>query len=112
MARDEATSYAAYQVLSQRYSLAGDSSISQDYFDTVMANLGYDRNITTTVGDSPAAVGNRTAQTILNTTINDGSNEANPYMDNTGYFPINGPMIVNHPSVTGPFETNLTNASH
>ena len=101
-ARDEAISYAAYRVLSQRYSLAVDPVTSQGYFDTVMGNLGYDANVTTTVGNSPAAIGNRIAQTILNGTINDGSNEANGYVDNTGYSTTNAPMIVDHPSVTGP----------
>ena len=101
-ARNEAISYAAYRVLSHRYSLAVDPITSQGNFDGLMGNLGYDTNITTTVGDTPAAIGNRIAQTILSATLNDGSNEANSYVDNTGYTPTNAPMIVDHPSVTGP----------
>lgn len=101
-ARNEAISYAAHRVLSQRYSLAVDPVTSQGYFDGLMGNLGYDTNITTTVGETPAAIGNRIAQTVLSATLNDGSNEANGYVDNTGYVPTNAPMIVDHPSVTGP----------
>lgn len=100
-ARNEAISYASYRILSQRYSLAADPVTSQGYFDTVMDNLGYDKNYTGTTGDSPAAIGNRIAEKILSSTLNDGSNEANGYVDNTGYQPSNPPMLVDYPSVTG-----------
>ena len=101
-ARNEAISYAAYRILSDRYQLAVDPEASQARFDAVMDSLGYDRSITTTVGDSPAAFGNRVANSILSRTIDDGSNEANAYVDNTGYVPVNEAMVVDHPSVTGP----------
>ena len=101
-ARDEAISYAAYRILSQRYSLAVDPVGSQALFDNLMTNLGYDKNITTTVGNSPAAIGNRIAAKILAKTLHDGSNEANSYVDNTGYVPSNTPMIVDQPFVTPP----------
>ncbi len=110
-AREEAMSYAAYRVLSQRYSLAVDPIASQNSFDALMSQLGYDANVTTTIGDSPAAIGNRIAATILSATIDDGSNEANGYLDNTGYFPVNFPMTVDHPSVTGAFGPDLADAS-
>ncbi len=110
-ARNEAISYAAYRVLSQRYALANDPVTSQGLFDGVMTNLGYDINITTTTGDFPAAIGNRIAQTILNKTLDDGSNESNSYVDNSGYSPVNIPMIVDHPSVTGPFRPALEDAN-
>ena len=98
-ARDEAISYAAYRVLSARYQLAVDPEASQAIFDAVMDELGYDPNITTTVGDSPAAIGNRIAELILNETFDDGSNEVGNYEDPTGYKPINEPMIVDYPDV-------------
>ena len=104
-ARNEAISYAAYRVLSQRYSVATGSVnpvISQGYFDTLMGSLNYDTNITTTMGNTPAAIGNRIAQTILSATLYDGSNEANGYVDTTNYAPSNAPMIVDYPGVTGP----------
>lgn len=110
-ARNEAISYAAYRVLSQRYALANDPITSQVLFDEVMTNLGYDKNVTSTVGNTPAAIGNRIAQSILDASFNDGSNEANGYIDNTGYSPVNIPMIVDHPSVTGPFRPLLADAN-
>ena len=98
-ARNEAISYAAYRVLSARYQLAVDPEGSQAIFDKVMTNLGYDPKITTTIGDSPAAIGNRIAELILLENLNDGSNEANNYEDPTGYLPFNEPMIVDYPDV-------------
>ncbi len=111
-ARDEAISYAAYRVLSERYTHAVDPVASQTLFDNLMTTLGYDKNITTTIGNTPAAIGNRIAQQILAASLNDGSNEANNYVDNTGYSPTNTPMIVDHPSITGPSGTPLANPNH
>ena len=101
-ARDEAISYAAYRILSHRYDLAVDPFASQELFDDAMTTLGYDKNFTSTVGNSPAAIGNRIAQQIINQTVNDGSNEDNFYVDNTGYVPVNDPMVVDFPSVVTP----------
>lgn len=106
-ARNEAISYAAYRVLSERYTHSVNPTASQAIFDDLMDNLGYNRNITTTVGSSPAAVGNRIAAQLLAGTINDGGNEANGYVDNTGYVPLNTPMTVDYPSVTGKDGTPL-----
>lgn len=106
-ARNEAISYAAYRVLSQRYSLANDPVSSQALFDSVMDNLGYDKNNTSTVGNTPAAIGNRIAAKVLGDTLNDGSNEANNYVDNTGYVPANTPMTVDYPAVVPPFSPAL-----
>jgi len=108
-ARDEAISYAAYRVLSQRYTHANNPVASQVIFDNVMSNLSYDPNNTTIVGDTPAAIGNRIANQILTSQLSDGSNEANGYVDNTGYSPTNVPMLVDHPSLTGPQAEVLAN---
>ncbi len=104
-ARRAAISYAAYRVLSQRYTHAVDPAASQRIFDDLMDSLGYDTNVTTTVGNTPAAIGNRIAQTILDShrgVNDDGANEDNGYVDNTGYVPVNDPMIVDYPGVVGP----------
>ncbi|MDC0936935.1 vanadium-dependent haloperoxidase [Pirellulales bacterium] len=98
-AREEALSYAAYRVLSERYAQAVHPVASQSLFDGVMTNLGYDKNVTAAVGNSPAAIGNRIADQILTSQLNDGSNEANRYADNTGYLAANNPMIVDFPAV-------------
>ena len=101
-ARDEAISYAAYRVLSERYTHAVDPEATQAQFDALMLDLGYDAAVTTTVGDAPAALGNRIAAQILAATIDDGSNEAFGYVDGTGYQPVNPPMTVDYPSVVSP----------
>jgi hypothetical protein len=101
-ARNEAISYAAYRVLTQRYSIANNPVASQAAIDNRMSLLGYDKNITTTVGNSPAAIGNRIAALVLGESLGDGSNEANRYVDTEGYSPINPPMTVDYPSVVSP----------
>ena len=108
-AREEAISYAAYRVLSQRYRLAVDPAASQAIFDGLMGSLGYDPGIVTTVGDSPAAVGNRIAAQVLAATIDDGANEAGGYADDTGYEPLNPPM---HLQFTGLSSTNMPEPNH
>ncbi len=101
-ARDEAISYAAYRVLSKRYQLATDPVASQQIFDGLMNQLGYDKSITSTAGNTPAAIGNRIAAQILAATIDDGANEANAYADNTDYQPVNVPMVVDYPGLVTP----------
>ena len=56
-ARNEAMSYAAYRLLSSRYikAVGGDRSLSE--FADVMDSLCYPLDVTTTDGDSPAALG-------------------------------------------------------
>ena len=108
-ARNEAISYAAYRVLSQRYQHAVDPTRSQAIFDDLMGELGYDPSFDSTIGNSPAAIGNRIANNILTTTLNDGSNEANAYVDPSGYIPMNDPMVVEYPSVVTPDAPPLTN---
>ena len=98
-AREEAISYAAYRILSQRYQLSTFPEISQIMLDNLMNELGFDINVTTTQGDTPAAIGNRIADLILTSQLGDGSNEANSYEDTTGYKAVNSPMIVDFPDV-------------
>lgn len=100
--RDEAISYAAYGVLSQRYALAVDPTASQNLFDNLMQDLGYDPSFTSMEGNSAAAIGNRIAAQILADSLEDGSNETNSYIDNTGYAPTNVPMVVEYPGLITP----------
>ena len=74
-ARDETISYAAYRVLSHRYAGAIGGKQSLREFDRLMAALCYPVARTTTKGASPAALGNRIAETIIRTTLKDGSLE-------------------------------------
>jgi len=98
-ARAEAISYAAYRVLVQRYKISPNATTSLASFAAHMAALGYDPNVTTTVGDSPAALGNRIGQAVIAYGLADGSNEAENYADPT-YTPVNPPLIVALPGTT------------
>ncbi len=97
--RAEAISYAAYRVLSERYAISPNAATSLASFSARMTRLGYDPSISTTVDDTPAAIGNRIAQTVIAYGLGDGSNEANNYTDPT-YVPVNPPLIVAFPGTT------------
>lgn len=99
-ARNEAISYAAYNVLKHRFQSGPGSAVSEAAFDAQMDALGYDKNFTSTIGNSPAALGNRIAQTIINHGAADGANEQNNYADTSGYFPVNPPMVKDLPGTT------------
>jgi hypothetical protein len=97
-ARDEAISYAAYRVLTSRFirAVGADASLSQ--FADLMDDLCYPIAKTTTIGDSPAAVGNRIAKILLERALGDGANEADGYADPV-YAPVNPPLVVARPGV-------------
>ena len=92
-ARDEAISYAAYRVLEARYidSIGASETIPQ--FDRLMADLCYPIDVTATEGDTPAALGNRIAASILGVGYTDGSNEAEGYVSDD-YEPVNDALTV------------------
>jgi hypothetical protein len=98
-ARNEAISYAAYRVLSSRFikAVGGAESVSQ--FADTMDALCYPLDVTTTDGDSPAALGNRIAAAVLAYGLKDGSNQANGYAA-PAYKPANPPMVVASPGTT------------
>lgn len=93
--REEAMSYAAYRVLVARYLPSPRAEIAVTQLDDLMDALCYDRSIITTEGESPAAFGNRTAETVLAFGLTDGSNEAEGY--EAEYQPVNPPLIVDRP---------------
>jgi hypothetical protein len=92
-ARNEAISYAAFRVLTSRFikAVGGDQSLSE--FDDVMDSLCYPIDVTTTEGDTPAAVGNRIAAAVLAYGKTDGSNEAGGY-SSPNYKTVNPPLVV------------------
>jgi hypothetical protein len=98
-ARSEAASYAAYRVLTARFikAVGADKSLSE--FDDLMDALCLPIATVTTAGDSPAAVGNRIANAVLDRGRTDGSNEPNGYVD-ASYRPVNPPLIVATPGIT------------
>lgn len=94
-ARAEAVSYAAFRVLLQRYSASVNGALTRVALTNRMLALGYAPSVTTTVGDSAAAVGNRVAALVLTNAWFDGANQAANYA--SGYVPINDPLIVKLP---------------
>ena len=91
-ARAETISYAAYRILSARFANSPGAAESLVSFDAKMDELGYDREFTSTAGDSPAALGNRIAQTVLEFGASDNSNEAGGFA-NLHYTPLNPPLV-------------------
>jgi len=91
-AQAETISYAAYRVLTARFTNSPGAAQSLASFDAKMDELGYDRAFTSTVGPSPAALGNRIAATVLDYFSTDNSNEANDY-ENLYYEPVNLPLV-------------------
>lgn len=91
-ARAEAMSYAAYRVLEARYldSIGATETIPE--LDATMELLCHPMDVTTTEGDTPAALGNRIAASVLAAGLEDGSNEANGYA--ADYEPVNPPLVV------------------
>ena len=95
-ARDEAISYAAYGLLVHRFTNSPGAPTSLPRFDQLLQDLGYDPAVTTTVGDSPAALGNRIAAAYIQFGLTDGANEVNDY-ENLFYEPINPPLLPDLP---------------
>lgn len=106
-ARHEAISYAAYRILKARYVPGNGPNIVQIQanFDALFLELGYDKDFVSTVGNSPAAIGNRIAATILAAGLADSANEQANYAPNNGYVTVNPAMpfkipgcVMNNPS--------------
>ena len=98
-ARNETISYAAYRVLSARFINAVGAEKSLSEFSDLMDALCLPISTTGTDGDSPAAVGNRIAKTLLEYAKTDGSNETNGYAA-PDYKPVNPPLVVAKPGIT------------
>ena len=93
--REEAMSYAAYRILVARYLPSPRAEIAVTQLDELMDALCYERDITTTEGDSAAAFGNRIAEEVLAFGATDGSNEAGGYV--AEYTAVNPPLVVDRP---------------
>ena len=103
-ARTETVAYAAYRLLSARYKISNNLA-ALDCFELAFKRAGLDPNKTGTQGDTPAAIGNRIAQTVLDATREDGSNEANGYKDTTGFKSVNPVLQPERPG-TGMVDPN------
>jgi hypothetical protein len=110
LARHEAISFAAYRLIEHRFVFGFPGSTGPGgpgAFATLvditnqMSALGYDPNNTSTVGNSPAALGNRIAQTVIEYGRNDGANEFNRYATPAGQFaPVNPSLTFEDPGTT------------
>ena len=96
-AREAAISYAAYRILTWRYARVADLKEAPAQLDATMASLCYRTDFAATDGDSPAALGNRIAEAIIEQGRTDGSLEDERYVD-PAYRPVNEPLIVAEPS--------------
>ena len=97
--REAAISYAAYRLLLHRYSIATGLEDTFSELSETMESLCYRIDYVETGGDSAAALGNRIAASIIETTVNDGSLESVRYVDDE-YRPVNDPMVVSEPGAT------------
>jgi hypothetical protein len=95
-AREVAMSYAAYRLLLYRYSIAAGLEETFSELASKMESLCYRIDYVSTEGDSPAALGNRIAATIIERGREDGSLEGTRYVD-TSYKPVNPPLVVAQP---------------
>jgi hypothetical protein len=103
-ARAEAMSFAAYRILFNRFASSPGAFASWDSFDARMLALGYNPAFRSTDGPTPAALGNRIAETVLAYGAGDGSNEAGGYT-NRFYQPVNPPLLPvlpGNPSIVDP----------
>ncbi len=97
-AQEEAISYAAYRLLRHRFRFSPGLLNIFPRLDSLMQELGYDRNINATdySNGSPAALGNYIAQQIIAFGSQDGSNEQSDY-ENFFYQPVNPPLVMAEP---------------
>ncbi|RMA57801.1 T9SS type A sorting domain-containing protein [Ulvibacter antarcticus] len=105
-ARKKAISYAVYRLIRHRFSEAPRKENIFTSIDALMQNLGYDLNYTSVDynnGDG-AALGNYIAAQLIAFGLQDGSNEALGY-ENQSYEPVNEPLntdISGNPTIANP----------
>lgn len=101
--KEKAVSYAAYRALTTLFTAPAQVSL----FNEKMAALGFDPNDVSTDLATPQGIGNQSATGLIQSRSNDGSNQANNYVDTTGYQPVNSanPTANNAPGNDG-FDAN------
>ena len=92
-ARKEAISYAAFRMMRNRFANSVNVTAIYNNINAKMQELGYNINTTTTVGTTPAALGNRIAAKIIAWGLADGSNQQGGYND-TSYTNPQPAMVV------------------
>ena len=97
-AREQAISFAMFRILLQRFSLSPNFFQAYVRFTTLMNQLGYDFDITSTnyQSGSPAALGNYIAACVLQMGLQDGANEQGNYAIQY-YQTVNTPLVMADP---------------
>jgi hypothetical protein len=95
-ARKESISFAAYRVIQARFGASPGAAQTMAAINVQMDALGYNKNNFLTVGNSPAAVGNRIAINVLSFGLADNANEQGNYA-NLHYLPVNPPLAPDLP---------------
>lgn len=106
-ARREAISFAAYRVLTNRFSFSVQKATTLPRLENRLRTLGYSPENDSLEGSSPSAIGNRVAALVIAYFMDDGAQQSRGYAD----IPFNqgGYAAVNPPLVTGSSETFIAN---
>lgn len=94
--RSEALSYASYRIMTVRFTASPGALVILPQFDALMVTLGYSTANTNTTGNTPAAIGNRIAASVLAFGNADNANEAGDYA-NQHYYPVNLALLPDFP---------------
>jgi hypothetical protein len=91
--QNKAISYAMYRLLSYRFQNSPNAEASQELFDLVMEQLGYETTNNSTLYEfgNATALGNFVAQTLINYGNVDGSRELE-FFNNAYYASVNAPL--------------------
>ena len=93
--RNEAISFAAYRLLTQRYRNSTGAAESLEQFDQTLESFCFTADDAED-SDSPASFGVEVANVILDESLDDGSLELDGYLDFT-YESVNTPLVVDEP---------------
>ena len=93
-ARHESISYAAYRLMKHRFALSPNVAAINTILDARLTALGYAPGVTTTVGNTPAAVGNRIAALVIQRGLADNSHEEIDHASYPGTYPDLNPALV------------------
>jgi len=94
-ARHESISYAAYRVMKHRFALSPNVTTINGILDARLTSLGYSPAVNTTVGNTPAAVGNRIAALVISRGFQDNSHEEVDHASYPGtYIDVNPALVV------------------
>ena len=103
LAREEAISYAAYRLVTHRFSDSPGVIGVNSAADRLMEALGFDTSVVSVdfSSGSAASIGNHIADCYIQYGLQDGANEANAYV-NTSYTPVNPsiePELPGNPNI-------------